>query len=405
MKFKKGKKKEFYAAAAVLLVGNLFGIGMSLTEETGEKTDYLERPGYGEGSREEVLLVHTGEKEETVQLQIPEQIYTEEEATKLLKEAEEKLNAYFGEKGWDWNAVSEDLLFPGSLPESPVQLSWYTDRPEVLSWEGIIENEADQKGSAVKISCLLSLEGQERLWEKEAVIFPAKGWNSGGIQQMLQKELDKKQEEPGTALCLPQKLNGETVSYEKPGKRSGWKLCLLSTVLGLGIVPLVREKEKQREAERIRQMKRDYPDILDRLVLFLKAGLNIRNSMEKLAKDYLNMRTQYEIGEKQAYEEIVRTCREMEGGVYEAEAYDRLGKRCGLPEYKILSVLLVQNLKKGNQGLLDLLERESASASEERKRLARIRGEEAATQLLLPMMLQLIVVLIFLMVPAFLSFF
>ena len=62
-------------------------------------------------------------------------------------------------------------------------------------------------------------------------------------------------------------------------------------------------------------------------------------------------------------------------------------------------------MKRGSQNLLDLLEREAASASEERKRQARIRGEEASTKLLLPMILQLMVVLVILIVPAFLNFF
>ena len=71
---------------------------------------------------------------------------------------------------------------------------------------------------------------------------------------------------------------------------------------------------------------------------------------------------------------------------------------------KMLSVLLVQNLRRGNENLLELLEREAASVTEERKRSARVQGEEAAIKLLLPMVMQLVVVLIILVVPAFLNF-
>ena len=127
--------------------------------------------------------------------------------------------------------------------------------------------------------------------------------------------------------------------------------------------------------------------------------------MEKLAADYLKRKESALIGTRYAYEELVKTCLEMERGVYEKDAYERLGRRCGLAEYKILSVLLVQNLKKGNQSILELLEREAVSAGEERLRRARIQGEEAATKLLLPMILQLLVVFIILMVPAFINFF
>ena len=46
----------------------------------------------------------------------------------------------------------------------------------------------------------------------------------------------------------------------------------------------------------------------------------------------------------------------------------------------------------------------AASVTEERKRNAKVQGEEAGIKLLLPMVMQLIVVLIILMVPAFLNF-
>ena len=68
-------------------------------------------------------------------------------------------------------------------------------------------------------------------------------------------------------------------------------------------------------------------------------------------------------------------------------------------------VLLVQNLKKGNRGVLALLERESAAAIEERKRKAKICGEQASAKLLGPMFIQLALVMALVMIPAFLSFY
>ena len=181
-------------------------------------------------------------------------------------------------------------------------------------------------------------------------------------------------------------------------------MCILSLLLGLGAEPLAREKEKQKEEKKRKEMQADYPDIVEKLVLFLRAGFSIRRAMEKLATGYLRNRDKYHLGERAAYEEVVKTCREMEGGMYEAEAYERMGRRYGISQYKMLSVLLVQNLRRGNENLLELLEREAASVTEERKRSARVKGEEAAIKLLLPMVMQLVVVLIILMVPAFLSF-
>ena len=52
-----------------------------------------------------------------------------------------------------------------------------------------------------------------------------------------------------------------------------------------------------------------------------------------------------------------------------------------------------------------ILGREAEEAYEERKKRARILGEEAGTKLLLPMLLMLVIVMAILMVPAFFAFF
>ena len=49
--------------------------------------------------------------------------------------------------------------------------------------------------------------------------------------------------------------------------------------------------------------------------------------------------------------------------------------------------------------------REAAEALEDRKRQARIQGEQASSKLIFPMLLQLVIVLTILMFPAFLSFY
>ena len=93
----------------------------------------------------------------------------------------------------------------------------------------------------------------------------------------------------------------------------------------------------------------------------------------------------------------------MCGGVSEKECYENFGSRCGLQPYMKLGALLSQNLRKGTKGLADALRLEGLHAFEERKAIARRRGEEAGTKLLLPMFLMLAVVLVIVIVPAFLS--
>ena len=95
---------------------------------------------------------------------------------------------------------------------------------------------------------------------------------------------------------------------------------------------------------------------------------------------------------------------EMDSGISESEAYYRFGERCGQVRYKTFSTLLVQNLQKGSRQLSQMLEAESLEAWDERKRKARIVGEEAATKLLFPMILMMGVVMAIVMIPAMISF-
>lgn len=404
MKFKLSGKKEWYLAVLIIVVGNLLGMGMAAVEKRSVKTDYLERNPYGEGAYEETLQVELEGKQEEIQIYVEEQKYTEADKKRYLKEAEKELNTWFQRVCGDKGEIRQSLSFPDKLEQNPVTLSWSTSQPQILDWEGVLGTGVAPKGEMVDLMCIITLEEEMKIWQKEVRVYPPRRTEKEALQEEIQVRAEKLSEENSKKMYLPETYQGEAVHYRRTAGNTGYLVCVLSVLLGFGIFPLKKERERQKEELRKKEMQRDYPDVLDKLVLFLQAGFSIRKAMEKLAIDYQRNRQKYHMKERAAYEEIVKTCREMEGGVYEADAYERMGKRCKISQYKILSVLLVQNLRKGNQNILELLEREAASAGEERKREARVRGEEASVKLLLPMIMQLMVVLVILMVPAFLSF-
>lgn len=404
MKFKLSGKKEWYLAVLIIVVGNLLGMGMAAVEKRSAKTDYFERNPYGEGAYEETLQVELAGKQEEIQIYVEEQKYTEADKKRYLKEAEKELNTWFQRVCGDKGEIRQSLSFPDKLEQNPVTLSWSTSQPQILDWEGVLGTGVAPKGEMVDLMCTITLEEEMKIWQKEVRVYPPRRTEKEALQEEIQVRAEKLSEENSKKMYLPETYQGEAVHYRRTAGNTGYLVCVLSVLLGFGIFPLKRERERQKEELRKKEMQRDYPDVLDKLVLFLQAGFSIRKAMEKLAIDYQRNRQKYHMKERAAYEEIVKTCREMEGGVYEADAYERMGKRCKISQYKILSVLLVQNLRKGNQNILELLEREAASAGEERKREARVRGEEASVKLLLPMIMQLMVVLVILMVPAFLSF-
>ena len=183
---------------------------------------------------------------------------------------------------------------------------------------------------------------------------------------------------------LPDKLNGKKVKWESPADTSGMLLTGLFLIAAMAILVM------------------DYPGLIMKFTLLVQAGMTVRKAFQKISLDYGRKRKR---NPRPAYEEIRIVCYEMESGVSESEAYRRFGERCGQAKYKTFATLLIQNLQKGSRQMADMLERESTEAWEERKRKARVLGEAAATKLLVPMIMMLIVVMAIVMIPAFMSFY
>ena len=187
---------------------------------------------------------------------------------------------------------------------------------------------------------------------------------------------------------------------EEPYMDWVWVLMLTGLAAIAIYVTKGTEIEKQRK-EREVQLAMDYCELINKLTLYMNAGMTLRNIFFKLMTEYekhSGIRKQY------LYEEISMTCHEMQTGVSETDAYENFGKRCGLRQYVRLTALLNQNMKKGSNNLLVSLQQESRDAFETRKNMARRLGEEAGTKVLGPMMLMLGVVLVMIMIPAYLSF-
>lgn len=200
---------------------------------------------------------------------------------------------------------------------------------------------------------------------------------------------------------LPDIWEGKRLEWKKPGDTSGSLLAGLC-LLAAAVVLVLKGREAQNEVlKRYEQLLMDYPGLVMKFTLLVQAGMTARKAFQKIGTDYKKKSG----AQRYAYEEILNACYEMDSGVSESEAYRRFGERCGQVKYKTLSTLLIQNLQKGSRHLSDMLEKESLEAWEERKRKARVLGEAAATKLLFPMMLMLLVVMAIIMVPACLSFY
>ena len=326
--------------------------------------------------------------------------YTGEERQALFEEAAKELDTEILGENTSLLEVCYNLNLPSSVSEPEIALEWTTDAPSLLNWDGTLGSEIPDSGAEVELKAVMTLQGDSAEYIRQVVVYPSRETDQVK-KRILSKTEELNADNTGTDYVLPESVDGQSISWYRPVQRTGLFLALLTILSALLLVIAERRKGEDLEAQRQQRLLRVYPELVGKMQMLMGAGLGMRSVFRRIAADYLKQKREEQ---EPAYEELVRVVREMENGLGELQAYERFGSRCGNRSYRGLALLLVQNRKKGGQGMIRLLEQEAVSAMEDRKRRAREAGEKASVKLLLPMGLMLVVVLILVMVPAFLSF-
>lgn len=364
----------------------------------------------GGGSRNETVFatVEGVDEDIPIQIRVDEQGYTKEEAEKILTDEAEKLEKRILGENQDLEHVTSDLNLLTSLPDYPVSVQWTLDDYQYISIDGSLKEEIPKEGIGVQLTAVLSFdqgadEAVERTRDITVTLYPPKLRNPDEIIEALEQLVDSENEisREDEALYLPDEIAGRKVSWGYRSTVNGYQ------VMGMGVLVFVAaaawRRQKVNDAARARkeQLLRDYPEILEQFSLLIGAGMTVKGAWYKIVENYQERRETG--GKRPAYEEMMRTCFEMEGGVPEGEGYENFGKRCQIQEYMRLGLLLSQNLRKGTRGITELLSLEAVHAFEDRKARAKRKGEETGTKLLVPMIMMLAVVLVIVIVPAFWS--
>lgn len=365
------------------------------------------RNNYGEGEKNIKVDIYADDeliiKDEDIT--ISERQYTEEEVSELFLEVKEKLMELVLGDNDNASVVIYDLKLVDSVEGYPVSIRWELSDYTVMDRTGHISQEyASDTGTLVELKAILSYFGYEDTYSMNVNVYKMPKDNEQAFEARLRGEIERYEESTLSyeKSIFPTEVDGRKIEYKIPQDENSMLLLAAAIVVAL-ILQKAGEKDLQKAIKkRDAELMMDYPQIISKLTLLLGAGMTIQGAFTKLAEDYKKRTENNET--RFAYEEMLLTVRQIQGGVSEADAYVRFGNRCSLQKYVKLGALLSQNLKRGSQGLLETLEAEEKDAFEERKALARRLGEEAGTKLLAPMGMMLVIVMVIVVIPAFLSF-
>ncbi len=347
---------------------------------------------------------------------------TEKEAEVLAKEVLKELIPEILGENTDTDRIDSDLNLISQLKNYPFRISWETSHPHIVKATGEIINEAkkpdhdvkeviSEEGTSVYLTAWLHYDDSYQQYrfkkEIEIKVFPQEKTAQEKWQDELNSAIERQKAEDAykETLQLPQTVQGVTVRWREKGGGDSMILWIIIIAAALMLYTAKDNDLNKRVMKRNKQLEKDYPELVSKLALYLGAGMTVRNTWKKLVQDYENKRTIHkDSAHRVLYDEMLISWHELENGVSEGEVYFQFGKRTGGNRYRKLSGLLYNHLQKGNSNLLHILREEMENAWEERKNKARISGEEMSTKLLFPMIIMLILVMIIIMIPAYLSF-
>ncbi len=302
--------------------------------------------------------------------------------------------------------IDRDMILPASVEGYPFSLRWESSDYMLVNTLGEVDNEnLDESGTPIDLRVVMTYGDYEKTYDIKAVIYPPEYSEDELLHIQLNEKIKK---EDGNSrfddyCSLPESIDGKPIEWKENKEPIVPLLLAVMICLGIGIWFGMDRDMKKKCMERDRQLIVDYAEFVSKLQVLLTSGSTIRGALERMLADYkisIN-----EGGKKRyVYEELYICVRKLSDGMSETGCYEYFGRRCGVVCYRKLSSLLIQNLKKGTDGLIETLNNEVTIAFEERKALARRMGEESQTKLMLPMMLMLSVVMIIIMIPAYLSF-
>ena len=390
-----------YLTAAIIFL--LSAAGICTYRQKGEVYALKRKEAGGGSYSEEMLVEDAGGTKESISVEVQEKRLTEEEIYELFESCGQELEKSLLGENSSADRIEHALSLPSEAADGLIRVEWSFDNYQVLNPDGSIREEnTTEKGTPVEVRAKMTYRDKEAERAFSIMVYPplltAEEAFAKAVKEALASSEEESREEE--ERILPANTEEGSLHWYRGKQHLLVKIILMGAICIFFVLYEERQKLKRQLEERRRQLKMDYSQIVNQIAILTGAGMPVFRAWERIVKDYERKKGD----ERYAYEEMSLTYSKIKEGEGEISAYEKFGENCGLREYRRLALLLNRNIRQGAAGMGALLEREAAESFEERKALARARGEEAGTRLLLPMMIYLMVVVLLVVLPGFISF-
>lgn len=372
------------------------------------QSNYIVRP-YVDEDDTEVKIEVEGLLEGSQKIEIPvsKRVYSQKEAKEAIKKGMDEILKILPGENTSLQNITTNLNPVSELSDLGLSVKWDFGDGDIIDIQGNVDNENLSESVDIDIGVDISYESYEESYVIPARVLPKPLSADESLIKRFKDYIsiaDKKA--VGEAgFYLPESFEGKKLVYHLEDSMNFHLIWIMGIIVAILLYLREKNGDRQKLEKKKRELLKDYPDIVSKLIVFIGAGLSVRQSWEGIVKDYESENKEKRYAKRYAYEEMTKSLARLKTGTQENIVYKDFGRSCLLRQYMKLASLLEQNRKSGISGLSTLLNMEAQSAWEERLNLAKREGEELNTKLLLPLFMMLLIVMMMIVVPALLIFY
>lgn len=369
-----------------------------------ESSNYIQRP-YVDEDDTEVKIEVEGLLEGSQKIEIPvsKRVYSNEEVKEAMKKGMDEILKIIPGENTSLQDITTDLNPVSELSDLGLGVKWDFGDGDIIDIQGKVDNENLGESVDIDIGVTLSYESYEESYVIPARVMPKPLTEDESLIKRFKDYISvaDKKSAGESGFYLPESFEGKKLVYHLEDGMNFHLIWIMGIIVAILLYLREKNNDRQKLEKKKRELLKDYPDIVSKLIVFIGAGLSVRQSWEGIVKDYESENKE----KRYAYEEMAKSLARLKTGTPENVVYKEFGRSCLLRQYMKLASLLEQNRKSGISTLSTLLGMESQSAWEERLNLAKREGEELNTKLLLPLFMMLLIVMMMIIVPALLIFY
>ena len=369
-----------------------------------ELSNYIQRP-YVDEDDTEVKIEVEGLLEGSQKIEIPvsKRVYSNEEVKEAMKKGMDEILKILPGENTSLQNITTDVNPVSELSDLGLGVKWDFGDSDIIDIQGKVDNENLSESVDIDIGVTFSYESYEESYVIPARVMPKPMSADESLIKRFKDYISvaDKKSAGESGFYLPESFEGKKLVYHLEDSMNFHLIWIMGIIVAILLYLREKNNDRQKLEKKKRELLKDYPDIVSKLIVFIGAGLSVRQSWEGIVKDYESENKE----KRYAYEEMAKSLARLKTGTQENVVYKEFGRSCLLRQYMKLASLLEQNRKSGISTLSTLLGMESQSAWEERLNLAKREGEELNTKLLLPLFMMLLIVMMMIIVPALLIFY